>query len=232
MADPSFGTIASNTGASGTSIVVNKPASTADGDLMLMTLATATGGNIITAANSGLTGWTLVNSTQSDTYGGYGTWRATYSKIAASEGASYTVGYDHTFESADIAISRIINPKSGGAWLGNTAQNNGTGATTTFSAVTATSGSLIFGSANDWNWAGSLTAPSTTTERYDNFHYVWTKAGVGAGTTGSFTMTNSNGASDVWRSHTIEVLTDAAAVVIPPKSKIITRQSLVRANHW
>lgn len=227
VVDPAVRATATNTG-SGTSITCNKPAGTVDTDAMLASAyGVGSGGSFGTI--SAPAGWTVVTGQQGDNYASFPTWSATYQKTASSEGASYTFTSSRTADAWDITITTIQNPKSG-TWLGNTAQNNGTGTTSTYTGVTATAGSLIYLHGNDWFNSGGLTPPTGFTERHDSLDYVATKGSVSAGATGDFTQTNSNVTGlDIWRTHTIEVLADAggAAALIPD---LVRPRLLVRGS--
>lgn len=104
----------------GNTLVINKPASTVDGDLLVAVLSSSAARTVTT-----LSGWTLITNgtnTQCNTY--------SYYKIASSEGASYTWTFSSTGNNYGV-IMRVDGHASSG-FLTDFAVATGSGTTLTF----------------------------------------------------------------------------------------------------
>lgn len=198
MAVPVLQTSASNQGDAST-LAITKPTDTVDNDLLIAVLCSSNSRTVTT-----LSGWTLIDSgTNSDcnTY--------VYSKIASSEGASYT----WTFSSTGNNYGWIgrIDGHAGVSFLADNAKGTSSGTTLTFAdaAVATTTNLLLFivgHSQNDGNsntistYATTNNNPSSWTELVDlqststasgGLAVAWGNS-TGSGSTGNFTAASSD----------------------------------------
>jgi hypothetical protein len=199
--------------ASRTNTTINVPASTANGNLLLMGHVTAAATTAPTQTLPG--GWTQIGSTQtvSDAGGFQGRIVHAY-RVASSEPASYTV--THSVCSASGWIMRITGSST--LAVNASSQNHTaagvTGTTMTATSVTTTSANqlLVFSSLN-WN-IGALTSPVGMSEVLDSqFLYVAVETIASAGATGTRVQAN---APAPWFANLIAV-NDGAAAAKPVK---------------
>jgi len=80
MAQVTFVATAGNTSQTGTSMVINKPTGTVDGDLMIAYFSAAVSGNTMTT----LAGWTAISQLNTNDQSHF------FYKVASSEGSNYT----------------------------------------------------------------------------------------------------------------------------------------------
>ncbi len=181
-----------------TSVTVNKPTGTADGDIEFLLLKHLANED----PNSGLTGWTQLGTRRYDATSGSS--HSLYYRIAASEGASYTIGWATSGRSgATVATYRDgfdtadpIDVVSDTAYTTSNATVRAAGMT-----VSAANSPLIwFGNTHNSSSATMTPAtnPGTFVEDVDNWNstsrwgreiasFVWT----GSGATGDMDATNS-----------------------------------------
>ena len=184
--------------ANSTSVTVNKPTGTADGDIEFLLLKHLANED----PNSGLTGWTQLGTRRYDATSGSS--HSLYYRIAASEGASYTIGWATSGRSgATVATYRDgfdtadpIDVVSDTAYTTSNATVRAAGMT-----VSAANSPLIwFGNTHNSSSATMTPAtnPGTFVEDVDNWNstsrwgreiasFVWT----GSGATGDMDATNS-----------------------------------------
>lgn len=198
MATPAYQTSASAQGDAST-LVITKPASTVDGDLLIAILCSSGARTVST-----LSGWTLITSgTNSDcnTYA--------YYKIASSEGANYTWTYSGTNNNYGW-IGRINGHASNG-FLTDFGVATGSGTTLTFADPLTTIVDTLFiyavgHSQNDGNtntisnYAIATNNPSSWTELIDLQDSTVDSGGLAiaygsraaSGTTGNYSASSSD----------------------------------------
>jgi hypothetical protein len=195
-----------NNGAGGTTLVINKPTGVAQGDVMLATV-TATGTGTVTAPS----GWTVVKSTT-----GTALRQATYYKVA---GASEPASYSWSLGTSRAASGGIVD-------YSGVNQTAPVDASTTASGASgnAVAASITTSAANDRVLAAvsfatstTVTADSTTTERYDGSSSSTTGEAADlvqatAGATSAKTATPAASGS-VWIAATV-ALRDASQAVL------------------
>lgn len=188
------------TAGNGTTAVQNKPAGTADNDILVVFLYVEGGVSVSVPG-----GWaqiaTLHNLTQN--YDTYIWW-----KRAASEGASWSWSWTGTQWRDGWAVALSGAVASGSPLDGTTASNSGTDATAECTAITlAETDSLLLACGGWWD-SNSATPPTgspTFTERVDttNNAYCATASATASGTTGTKTITILG--STPWSSYLVGV---------------------------
>lgn len=193
---PTFRAASATATGTGTSAVVAKPTGTADGDLLVATLA-YDGTITITAVPSG---WTLVRTDTSGTFK-----LSTYYKVASSEPASWTWTLSNVLTAPWLAFACGWSGTQTVSPFVTSSTNTGSGATATATAVsTATSNALIV-AVYARPGAFSALPPSGMVERVDaangsNLGAALDSAVQGvAGTTGD--QLSTLGGSGSWLAH-------------------------------
>lgn len=144
-----------------TSVVINTPAGVVDGDLLVLSVGQSAIGRTVTA-----TGWTLIRSTQV----GFTNIFNTYYLVAASEPASYTIGFN-----ASTTVAMAIVAYSGGgnnpSLDADSGQANGTASlTVTTPGVTPAHANVLLvwgGLGGHSTGTSTFTPPTGMTERAD-----------------------------------------------------------------
>lgn len=196
--------IALRPGSPGSGLSVNKPSGTVDGDVMVASVAVRPDTVSITAPS----GWTQVQSLASSNTGAESVLMTTWTKVAASEGASYTWTFGASHTGAVGAISTYTG-------VDNTTPVDASGSNTTTSAFTHTANSITTATAstmlvasyafpsitNDWTApsgmgeavdVASTTRPSTAGVSMEVAYLTRTSTGA----TGSFTASASSTGTD------------------------------------
>lgn len=238
-----FRSVASIALANRTNTAVSKPTGTADGDILI---AVFSGG--LTSASilpvTGPAGWTeITGSPVSRTNAGYTLGIRVYSKVASSEGASWT--WTHGAADSEAYVIAITGgdtttPVSPNASFAGSA-GGGDGLTITVPGLTTPRNDsfLIFVSDN-WDHAG-LTAPAGTTPtfttRYDNgaSGVLYGASGVlaTAGATGTKTQTSGNTSSALpWLGALICVQAAPGGAAFIARRGIPNLQAVKRASYW
>jgi len=215
----------SNT-ASANSLVLTKPTNTADGDIMFASIV-----NTNYYSNSLPTGWTLLAEATVSTI----KYQLFY-KVALSEGASYTFGYQANSRMGGVIVSyrggfNTSNPIDS---YSNTSYvvSNTTCRAASINVTASASALLFFGNCfntNSTTFVKPTTQENTWIENFDNGgSYLWHEVC-------SMTLTN-NGATNVIDATMSESLTDkhAFAVSLNPAplgpANLKTYNTNVRAN--
>ena len=167
------------------SLSVNKPASTVDGNLMVMVLWVDRTTSAITPPG----GWNLINT---QTFGS--TLHNTYYKVASGEGASYSIGSSpSSFMAAGIASfsgTDTVSP------LQTSSVNTNTSGTATGTGITTTNDNTLLVMTSATTGTRNYTA-STLTERIDDGASIglFSDMQTTAGASGNKTATISSSAT-------------------------------------
>jgi hypothetical protein len=194
-----FRSIANTTYTSRSSTIVNKPAGTVAGDILIAIIAGVASGSGLVAITPPAD-WTQIGTaTERGPYSGfYARFYAFWKRAGSSEPTDYTFAQSNTHNTQGV-----ISAYSGGAAAGDPidafSSNSGTGSATTATGIsTTTPGGMLIFAAHDWQASGTLTPPAGMMERLDSLIYLADQT-VSAGATGNRTMTNGNvGGSDPW----------------------------------
>lgn len=182
-----------------TNTTINVPASTGDGDFLVLLHITANSGTAVSATLPGA--FSALGTAQSGSDGSFG-WRALMgTRVASSEPASYEV--THASTNSEALMIRIDGTGTLSVDVSSQNHTATTGLTSTGTAVspTVTDALLIFLSLN-WNEA-ALSPPTGMTERQDSeFLYLATEALAASGSTGDRTQGHT---SDPWFANLIAI---------------------------
>lgn len=184
---------AMSAGEDGTSLTINKPSGTAEGDYLVASIAFDREGG--TPAITPPSGWTAIQTE----YSGASLWTG-YKLAGASEGASYAWSFSgdaRNIAGGIIAVRGVIAPAQSSERI-NTATKNHTANGVTLTSANAL---LVFGLAVG-GWQQNFDPPSGWTERVDQGG-GWTSVGMftkevtSSGATGDATATTYYDADDV-----------------------------------
>jgi hypothetical protein len=189
------------------SLSINKPASTANGDLLILaveTSPTSQSGPTVTAPS----GWTAVSG--SPYVGSTGSALWVWYKIASSEGSSYSLSFSPTIDDITALIARYTG-------VDNTSPITNTGSTTasnvTSKAVAAPTGiatggvSVMIGGARPDSGTASLTITMPGTSRVASFYASAGSSDYGAGMALSDSTSTASGNMTVNHSSEVSELT-------------------------
>jgi hypothetical protein len=181
-----------NYGAGFTESTVDKPAGTADGDILIATLFT--GKNAAHAYQPAPAGFTLIGQTSvSEGVSFYGKLQ-TWWKRAASEAVNYTFFHDDTY-STELTMIAYSGCTPSGSPIDAFTTNSGTSLTSKALSLTTTQANdkLVLTNHN-WDASGGLSPPTGMAEIFDHLVYLSDQTIAAAGPTGDRdqTLASSN----------------------------------------
>lgn len=189
------------------SLSINKPASTANGDLLILaveTSPTSQSGPTVTAPS----GWTAVSG--SPYVGSTGSALWVWYKIASSEGASYSLSFSPTIDDITALIARYtgVDNTSPIANTGSTTASNVTSKAVAAPTGIATGGvSVMIGGARPDAGTASLTITMPGTSRVASFYASAGSSDYGAGMALSDSTSTASGNMTVNHSSEVSELT-------------------------
>jgi hypothetical protein len=176
-----------------TTLTVNKPTGTVDGDFMLLQMSSATPSTLTPPA-----GWTLIDTASLTGEGASGNKMSVYWKIAASEGASYVCDFGAIFQSGSLGVITWYSDIAADIVVDIYANSLNASATTSHVApdVTTTRANSALHSFYSVSGTAAGTPHSGMDERWDKSGaaaaYLMTAIVAAIGATGTRTMTGAN----------------------------------------
>lgn len=200
---PAFRSVAATTYASRSSpTTINKPSGAVDGDLLIAVLMAAKSAS--TSTITGPAGWTLQTGFPQLVYdGSFEGAIYVWTKVAASEGASWNWTYGGGAQLTDGLVVAVSNPGTSSPQI---TLYKGTGSTTTTPGLTTTlANDLVIYTSLSWAGTGSMVVPTGSTPTFSEDRdlagstlYLAHGTLAAAGATSNKTQANGGTAPDPW----------------------------------
>jgi hypothetical protein len=189
----------SSNSSEGTTVTVARPAGTAAGDTMILTVVATR-----TAAFTQPSGWTSIRNTTNSSSMRMQTWRRT---AAAGDPSSFTISLGSTARSTSAAIATYANVDTTTPVDASGAATGGSGTATAGTITTSQVSSMLIVPIGFSVTGGSASTPTSTTLRWteasaDTALVMGDQVRPTAGATGARTSTSSP-ANDGWAAHAI-----------------------------